>query len=173
MPLSPDLVKIYASNPPGRRHIEVLRFKHPAFSKTWYLCNDMQDDGSTPWNFKNEANQAFTATFCPFEVSLPKHDSSGARQDMAIVLGNVDRLIMDELEAAQAQPNTPIECTLLIYINTAGSAPAADPIILSVADPVATLDTITLTAGRYDVLNASFPATSEVYRIDRYPGLDR
>ena len=172
MPLSPDLVKIYASNPQDKRYIEVLRFKHPAFTRTWMLCSDLQDDASA-WSFKDENGATFTATFCPFEVTLPKHDSSGARQDMAVVLGNVDRLIMEELELAQAQPNTPIECTLLIYVNTAGSDPAADPIILSVADPVATLDTITLTASRFDVLNAPFPAISESYRIDRFQGLDR
>ena len=172
MPISDELKKIYASAPSGQRYVEVLRFAHPGFQQTWLLCNELQDD-ATPWNFKDENGQAFTATFCPFQVTLPRHDSSGARQDMAVVLGNVDRLLMEELEAAQAQPDVPITCTLLIYTNQAGSDPAADPIILSVADPVATLDTITLTASRFDVLNRAFPATSEVYRIDRFPGLDR
>lgn len=172
MPISSDLKKIYASAPTGQRFVEVLRFIHPAFTQPWMLCNDLQDNG-LPWTFSDEIGTLYETTYCPFEVSLPKHDSAGGRQDMVIAIGNVDRLIMKELEAAQAFPDTPITCTLLIYTNTLDSAPSADPITLSIADPVATLETITLTASRFDVLNRSFPATSEVYRIDRFPGLDR
>ena len=171
MPGETDALKRIFASGGTQTYVEVLEFRHPGFSKTWRICNHIQTDGN-PYTFKWTDNSTFTTTFVPFEIALPRHDGQG-NQDMQIVIGNVGRELMDELEAAQAQPQTPIQVTMLFYLDVPNSGPQSDPIILNIAAPVATLDTVTLEASRFDCLNKPFPALSESYRIDKFPGLDR
>ena len=172
--ISPDLKKLYASGGDAA-YIEVLRFKHPGFSKTWYLANQIRPDGSlTPWTFKDENGTSFTCVYVPFEISLPIHDGQG-RQDMSIVLGNIGRELIKELENAHKTPTSPIECTLFIYLDAPDTDPQADPIVLNIDSPVVSDSAVTIEASRYDVLNRPFPAKTKVcvYNTDLFPGLDR
>ena len=174
MPISDELKAIFASAKPPNTYVEVLRFKHPQFTQTWYMTNHPPADGVTPWSFKDENNQNFDTVFVPFQIALPQQDGQG-RQDMSIVIGNIGRELVDEIEAANTDPQTPIECTLLWYIDKQGEAPHADPINLTVTDPVVTLETVTLTASRADILNKPFPANNlaSIYNTETFPGLRR
>lgn len=106
-----------------------------------------------------------------FEIMLPKMDGSG-QQDAQIGLQNVDRVIMDELELAAGDPSERIAVTLRLFLEDEPTAgPQNVPLRLSFSSVQATAQMVTGVAGRPDVLNRPFPL--EVYRIDRWPGLDR
>jgi hypothetical protein len=106
-----------------------------------------------------------------FELALPKMDGKG-QQDAQLSIQNVDRVIVDELERANTDPAVRIGVTLRLFLEddpTAG--PQNVPLHLSLAAVQADSQAVSGTAGRPDVLNRLFPL--EVYRIDRWPGLDR
>ena len=170
MPISNDLKKFYASGGDAIA-VEVLRFKHPGFTKTWHLTNHYSD---TPLTLKDETGASFKPQYIPFEVKLPIHDGQG-RQDLSIVIGNIGRELVAEIESANKQPEKPIECTFLVYFDSGPTEPQSDPIHLSVTNPTIDALTVTLSASRFDVLNKPFPASNLecVYNTSLWPGLDR
>jgi len=106
-----------------------------------------------------------------FQIVLPKIDGKG-QQDLQLSLQNVDRVIVDELELAITDPTTRIEVTLRLFLeDDATAGPQNVPLTLSLAQVAANSFSVSGTAGRFDVLNRVFP--SEIYRIVRWPGLDR
>lgn len=163
---SEELKRVYASAPSGRRYVETIELSHPLFSQTWYLTNDLQ-----AWTFQIEGGYLRTFIVCPFRVVKPALDGKG-QQDMPLVIDNVGRETMEEIERAAADPTSPIAVTFRAYLDIANSEPQTDPPLrLTLQDIEVTLSTITSTATRVDVLNKPFPTV--LYRADRFPGLDR
>ena len=171
--ISDDLKRVYASGG-ERTYIEVLRFEHPNFTKTWIMTNQPPADGVTNWTFKDENGATITCLPVPFKVALPVHDGQG-RQDLSIVIGNIGRELVTEIAKANENPRVPIKCTLLIYLDQPGTDPQSDPIHLTVTNPIVSDETVTVEASRYDVLNRSFPARKQdcVYNTVLFPGLNR
>ena len=107
----------------------------------------------------------------PFEFELPEADGEG-QQDMRLSIANVSRLLMDELERANATtPPEPILLEYRAYLND-DPAPTPDPPLrLYFSEVEATPTAISGVASRTDVINRRFPFA--VYTIERFPALDR
>lgn len=165
MAVSPALQRIYASAPAKEEIWETLELAHPLFSKTWFVTN-----AALPFTATLETGAAVLFESLPFAARQPNSDSGG-NQDLALVIDNVDREIMEELERANADPSIQIAVTYRVYASTDLSAPGATPIALAISEVAAGLTTVEATAGRTDVLNKKFPAV--VYEVAQFPGLDR
>ena len=165
MTISPELQRIYGSAPEGEQIFETLELRHPRFSQAHYITN-------APLSFEAtlETGQLIAFTPLPFSAKLPGA-SSGGNQDLVLVIDNVDREIIDELENASADPTQRISVIYRAFASRDLSAPGSDPIALSVADISATASRVEATASRTDVLNRRFP--SQLYETTFFPGLDR
>jgi hypothetical protein len=166
MPISPALKQIYASAPATERYIETLEFSHSRFSKVFRFVCDLTD-----WELALEDGSLTTFLMLPFKIVLPSTVSGSGNQDLKIAISNISRQMMDELEAANALPTEPVKCIYRVYIDTANSPPQSDAIELTIVDVTAEANQITAIARRADILNRPFPYT--MYRIDKFPGLDR
>lgn len=165
MTVTPDLARIYASAPVGEEIWETLELSHPLFSKTYYITN-----AANSFTAFLETGVAVDFITLPFAAKQPS-SNSGGQQDMALVIDNVDREIIEELERASADPSTRIAVTYRAYASTNLGAPGSNPIALAISEVSAGLATVEATAGRADVLNKKFPAV--LYTIAQFPGLDR
>lgn len=165
MPVSPALTRIYASAPAGAAVWETLEIAHPRFLKTHYVTNTARAFSATI-----ETGETIDFETLPFGARLPG-SNSGGQQDLALVLDNVDREIIEELERASADPTTRISVVYRAFASDDLSQPGSDPIALSITEISAGLATVEATAGRTDVLNKKFPAV--LYDIQQFPGLDR
>lgn len=106
----------------------------------------------------------------PAQVTMPSLDDSG-RQDMKIVWCGISREAQAFLDAAIINPKEPVICRYTIFI-LGNPTPQIDPWIEFHLEAVAiTEDAVAVTASRTDILNKIFP--SEVYRLDKFPGLRR
>lgn len=173
MPISEELRQIYAGTNTTKKYIETLEFSHSAFSvvdgsKSRFLVNDFDE-----WQFRLDKTSATTQTFkaLPFMVKLPKQDDGGLHE-FSVSLANPGRPLMSDLESALTASNEGIACIYRVYLDTLGSFPELDPPIRStITDVVATLNDVTITATRFNVLGRQFP--SEVYSVNKFPGLLR
>jgi len=165
MPISPELLRLYASAPDGLELRETLELSHPLFAATHYVTN-----GPLAFSAALEGGGAVTFLPLPFAVKLPGADSGG-NQNLGLVIDNVDREIMDELERAAADPQERIAVTYRAYSSDNLTEPGSDPIALSLSDISAGLTRVEATASRTDVLNKRFPAV--LYTVTQFPGLDR
>jgi hypothetical protein len=165
MTVTPALQRLYASAPDGAVIYETLELRHPRFTQAYYLTN-----AALPFSAQLETGAQVDFMALPFTAQLPGANSGGT-QDLTLVLDNVDRLIVDELERAAGDPRTRIAVTYRAFASTDLSGPGADPIALSLSDVTATDTQVQGTASRTDVLNRRYP--SVLYEIGMYPGLDR
>lgn len=166
MTVTPELQRLYASAPAADRLLETLELAHPLFAATHYLTNAPEgfaaalEAGGDPVEF----------VALPFAARQPGADGSG-KQELALVIDNVDREIVEELERASADPTTRIAATYRAYAASDLTRPGAEPIALSISEVSAGLARVEATAGRTDVLNKRFPGV--LYTVARFPGLDR
>lgn len=165
MPVSEELQRIYASAPAGEMPLETLQLAHPLFSQSWFITNH-----SAGFSATLETGETVDFIALPFAARQPNSDGSG-NQDMGLVIDNVDREIIEELERAIADPSQRIAVTYRAFASGDLSAPGSEPISLSITEISAGLTTVEATAGRADVLNRKFPAV--LYEIGQFPGLDR
>jgi hypothetical protein len=106
----------------------------------------------------------------PTQLSLPTRDAEG-RQDFGIVWCGISGEAAAYIEAAMVDPTIPITCYYSIFI-IGNQLAQIDPwFTLTLTNISVAEDTVTATATRADILNKAFP--SEVYRVDRFPGLRR
>lgn len=106
----------------------------------------------------------------PVQIVLPTRDDSG-RQDMALVWCGIESEARDFLDAAIADPTTRISCFFSAFI-MGSPTPQIDPWEeFTLSNIMVDKNSVTATATRADILNRSFP--TEVYRVDRWPGLRR
>jgi hypothetical protein len=166
MAISEALKRVYASAPAGVFYIETLELSHSSFPRTFYINN-----GVKPWAFKLEDGTPIDFEPVPFQVVLPTVDGKG-QQDLQILIDNVGRDAMDAIEAAALNPQETIAVVARVYLNVAGSLPQNDPPLkLTLSQIEVQKDVIAGVATRSDTLNKPFP--SELYRVDKFPGMDR
>ena len=173
MTLTPELQRLYASNPNGDTLQPTLEFWHPAFSKAWFLTawprrfyGDLGDSGSA------QRPQQGGAWFepAPFQVVLPTIEGGG-HQQMRISISNVGRALLDELDAATAADPEPIICRYRAYVNEGGIPspnPALELLIEATEEDTGQISAI---AARSDIVNEAFPR--QYYRLAAFPGLRR
>ena len=158
--------RVLASAPDQQSPLWGITLSHPLFSETHWLINRPYGRVIT---LENDELQVYQP--CYFVLVLPNMDGKG-QQDAQISLQNVDRMIVDELERANNDPTQRIVMTIRLFLeDDLEAGPQNVPLELSLTNIQANQSVVTATAGRSDVLNRPYPL--EVYRIDRWPGLDR
>lgn len=165
MTVSPELQRLYASAPADAELWETLELAHPLFASTHYVTN-----AALPFTAKLETGASIEFLCLPFAAVLPGANAGG-NQDLGLVIDNVDREVIDELERASADPSERIRATYRAYSSDDLEGPGSDPIALSISDISVGLTRAEATATRTDVLNKRFPAV--LYDVARFPGLDR
>lgn len=167
MPISEELKRIYSSAPNDVSYVNTLMFEHSLFSQVWAIC-----DYKEPIRFQIGIGKKFeTFLPIPFSFVLPPNNTQG-NQDLSFAICNIGREIMEEVEAAVANPSIPIKCTYRVYLDEPDTAPQNDPPIeLSISQINFTLDTVSATARRFDMLNYTFP--NVYYQTKDFPGLKR
>jgi Domain of unknown function (DUF1833) len=165
MTISPELQRLYASAPAGETILETLELRHPRFAQSWFITN-----AALPFTARLETGQTIEFITLPFSAKLPGANPGG-QQDLVLVIDNVDREIIAELERAAADPTNRISVIYRNYASGDLSAPGSDPIALSISDVAASATRVEATASRTDVLNRRFP--SVLYETGLFPGLDR
>lgn len=161
--------RVLASAPYGQVPLWGITLTHALFSPADHSHWLINRPSAMDMTLEDASVQTYEPSY--FELSLPKMDGKG-QQDAQLTLQNVDRVIVDELELAIADPSERIAVTLRLFLEDAPAAgPQNVPMHLSFSSVQATSQAVTGVAGRPDTLNRAFPL--EVYRIDRWPGLDR
>lgn len=162
MALTPELKRIYSSNPTGVNFYESLYLTHPAWPEALaYMTNTVE-----PLAF----NRNGTLTeFKPgtFAISLPKRDDLGL-VDLAITFPITSQTItLIDL----AEPSgIPITAEVSVYI-LSSTEPQMEPIVLQLDNIQLGTDTGTGIAQRIDLLNRAYPR--KIVRPTTYPGLWR
>ena len=158
--------RVLASAPNLQTPLWGITLEHPQFTEPHWLVN-------RPYVLSLTLEDASVQVYnpCYFQLVLPKMDGKG-QQDAQISIQNVDRRMVQELELANTDPREQIRLTLRLFLEDDPEAgPQNIPLELSLSSVQANASVITGTAGRSDILNRPYPL--EVYRIDRWPGLDR
>lgn len=106
----------------------------------------------------------------PVQIVLPSRDDSG-RQDMGLVWCGIESEARSFLDQAIADPTSRISCFFSAFI-MGSTTPQIDPWEeFTLSNIMVDKDSVTAVATRADILNRTFP--TEVYRVDRWPGLRR
>jgi hypothetical protein len=148
--------RVMASAPDGQTPLWGITLFHSMFTRSHWLVNRPV---AMTLTLETAALQVYEPSF--FQLVLAQ-----------ITLQNVDREIIDELELASLLPSERIQVTLRLFLEDQPDAgPQNVPLTLSFSSVSADSKAVTGVAGRPDTINRAYP--SNVYRIDRWPGLDR
>jgi hypothetical protein len=167
--LSQALKEAYASAPSNMIVYHTLELRHPAFSSPIRVVRDNADltatlEASAPVN----PSTAVTFVGFAFDFVKPEISPSGVPQ-MEIVIDNVDRSIVANIEAALTTTNL-VQATYREYISTDLSAPQNDPpISMTIMSITADVFRVKATAGFPDLMNRRFPTLE--YSAETFPGL--
>ena len=153
--LSQELKEMYSSVGPSVL-LETLELTHHAFPSVFRIVRDRVD-----WDLGLE-NGGPTVTFTAhaFQIVLPPRNEKG-NQSLQIQLDNIDRKVVDLLEATQDGTNTPIEVVYRVYLDTETDEPQSAPLKLSLFNIAVDNTRASGSARRDDVINRKFPG--EVY----------
>jgi hypothetical protein len=161
--------RVLASAPNLAAPLWGMTLTHPMFTPadhSFWLVNRPYAITAT---LEDDSEQDYEAAY--FELKLPRLDNAG-QQDAQISLQNVDRIIVDQLELANTQPEERIQVVLRLFVeDDLAAGPQNVPLQLSFSAVNATNAAVVGVAGRPDTLNRAFPAF--VYRVTEWPGLDR
>jgi len=167
--LTQAIKEAYAAAPTDTVILHTLELRHVALTVPIRVVLDNQD-----WVLTLEAgapvNPGQAVTFIKFRFDFRIPDiTDGSSPEMEVSMDNVDRSIVDGLEAANASPSK-LELTYRQYTNLITSAPQNNPPLhLIVNHCEVNLFRATLRAGFGDTVNKSFPG--ETYDVGRFPGL--
>lgn len=167
--LSQAIREAYASAPADVVIFHTLELRHPAFTQPIRVVRDHADlvatlEPSAP------ANPSEPVTFVrfAFDFTKPEISSTGVPQ-LTIVIDNVDRAIVANIEAAMATSEM-VQATYREYISTDLSAPQNDPPVhVTIMSITADVFSVTAVAGFPDLINRRFPTVE--YNSETFPGL--
>jgi hypothetical protein len=142
---------------------EAFVLSHPN-ATTRYLINHAQQH----IGYVDNVPQLFEPV--PAQITPPGRDDSG-RSEMSIAWCGVHDEALTFLNQAIANGLVPITCRYSVYI-IGDPTPQIDPwITFNLTNIGVQEGLVAATATRSDILNRAFP--SEVYRVDKFPGLRR
>ena len=164
--LSERLRRYAVSAPVGEIERETLSLFHPAWETPYHFTTHVDP-------FEGEVRGQLV-TFTPhlFQARLPKRDGEG-RFDMAIDLAIGGPGFVEALMAARptlTAPQTRIEAEYNVYL-PGDVTPQDVSLLLELTQIAAQGETLTGRARFYGWLSGRFPR--EIYRLDRFRGLDR
>ncbi len=166
--ISDALKRVYASAPVDDHYIECITISHPNLAFTEQdLTNEFGgvtatlEDGSTQKTF----------SYFPFSI-IPPRAAEESALSLQVVMDNVGRALIDELEAAALDPTEPLHFTYRVYLASDLTAPANDPPLnLDITSVTVTNTVVSFTAGTTNLRSRPFP--SELYTVEAFPGLSR
>lgn len=163
MTLSPELIKVYASGGVNETWVECLTITHPQFTAPWNITN-------SPYMFiaTTETGASITFSPYPFQASLAGTGESG-NQDVEIVISNVEKTPIDEIERAAEDPTQQIQMVYRIWLESKLDSPGYVVDGLSISEVNITETEIVARASASDMLNRSFPTV--LYTPAKFPGL--
>lgn len=167
MTIEPELERYYAAAPAGVLMWECVSFSHPAFIKTHHLTTN-------PEQFTITVKDGTEITFepGPIKTNQPNQDGEG-RHDMAVGIA-VTPEVIKEVNRAAGQANDPISLTYRQFLQEGGVITQYGNTIeleLNGLEVDVSNNSISGIATLPDLVRRPFP--TEVYRIEKYPGLDR
>ena len=158
MPISDALKRIYATAPVGQYYIETLELRHPGFAtNSTYITNEVGGLNAGAGYYQ----------YVPFTIVPPKAGEDGSIT-MSVVIDNVSKVLMDELESVATAPTEPIILTYRIYLNTSDVVQNDPPLVLDVISVTADQSSISFTAGMTNLRSRPFP--SMLYTTQLFPG---
>lgn len=162
MSLSADLIDRYTSEMRIDWH-NAFVLSHPSAGAAYLIDHHTELEGLVD-NFP----QLFRPV--PSQIVLPARDDGGT-QELSVVWCGIEDEARTFLDAAIADGTQPIRVRYSVYIE-GNAAPQIDPWIeLTLTSIAVSRESVAAVATRADILNRRFP--TEVYRVDRYPGLRR
>lgn len=167
--LSQALKEAYAAAPSGVVIYHTLELRHPAFSSPIRVVRDFSDLTAT-LEATAPADPGATVTFVRFAFDFikPEISTTGVPQ-MTIVIDNVDRSIVANIEAALSTTSL-VQATYREYISTDLSAPQNNPpISMTILSLTADVFRVRAVAGFPDLMNRRFPTLE--YSAETFPGL--
>jgi len=167
-PISEALQRVYASAPVDDHYIECMSISHPSMLfTTRYITNEF--GGVTAGLEDSGGNQTFD--YLPFAV-MPPRAGEEANLQLQVVISNVGRDLIDELEAAATDPTTPLIVVYRVYLATDLTTPQNDPpTTLDIRAVTVTNSIVSFTAGITNLRTMRFPA--QLYTTELFPGLLR
>jgi hypothetical protein len=174
--MSEAIKEAYASAPADVVILHTIELRHPSF----------RDDNGNPTGIRVvRDNQNLTArleTGAPlqggqevefialnFQFTLPPEDDKGSIPEIAVVIDNVGRILMQHLDAA-VESEQPIEITYRPYLSTDLSAPHMNPpLTMTLRNIEVTSTRVTARASFADLANRRFP--TKTYDLKAFPSL--
>ncbi len=165
MALSEELKRLYSSNENRARYYDTLELTHSNFTAPIRIVKDCDAQ-----NFNLNTGDASTVEFQAFPFDVKQPEAGSNQQEVSIVLDNVSRLPIEQLELAAENIDEPIIATYRVYMD--GSAdPQTLPLRMVLTNIVATNYTVSAVATRPDLFKRKFPTGSQAFFDDRFQGL--
>lgn len=142
--------------------IDVLHFSCDAWANDVVLCNGYQDLQIT-----TEHGVNLTATATDMQLSLPTKDATGS-QKLRFALGNI-RGEVSRLARQAISDSQQIRLIYRSYMSSDLSAPAENPLHMTVISVVEQAGAVDVTAGFFDLIDTQFPR--DIYDSEFAPGL--
>lgn len=191
MAISNELKKIYSNYDDNRMFYDTVQLYHPTFnadSVTWFPRDDLypsntlypQDIDQTYQSFflvRDSQNHTFLLDdgvtsqefeAYPFNVIQPQVGED--QQDIGIVLDNVNREILANIELAATNQNVPIVMTFRVYIDGDNESQIT-PISLALTEVVVDMFTVSCKASRTDLFSRRLPHGKNTYFNENFKGL--
>lgn len=191
MAISTELKKIYSDYDDTRRFYDTVQLYHPTFNAdavTWFP-SDTRYPGATYYpqdidpNFQSfflvrdsqdhtfllddgVTEQVFSAY--PFNVIQPQAGED--QQDIGIVLDNVSREILSNIELAATNQEVPIIMTFRVYAE-GETGSQITPISLALTEVVVDMFTVSCKASRTDLFSRRLPNGKNTYFNENFKGL--
>jgi hypothetical protein len=164
------LDELFASNPNNKIYYITIELSHSAFAPTVHrlvqgfqnLQATLEDDA--PYN----AGEEVTFIGSAFKLSIPEKSVKG-RQDLTCTIYGASFEIIEQLELQAKANREPVKITFREFESGDLSAPASQPITMTVLNPTAGPDSVSFSATFADVINKQFP--SIFYKLETHPGL--
>ncbi len=190
MAISPELKKIYSNYDDTRRFYDTVQLFHPSFnatlidiypSETSYPSDAsypadvdynaqsfflVRDDIDHTFDLEDLTTQQFQAY--PFNVIQPQVGED--QQDIGIVLDNISREILANIELAAQTTSIPIQMTFRVYMD-GDATPQITPITLALTEVVVDMFTVSCKASRTNLFDRRLPHGENTYFNENFKGL--
>lgn len=190
MAISTELKKIYSNYDDTRRFYDTVQLYHPSFnaasitsypSETLYPSATLyptdidyvaqsfflvRDDINHTFNLEDASPQLYQAY--PFNIIQPQVGED--QQDIGIVLDNVGREIITNIELASQNNSIPIVMTFRVYMD-GDAGTQITPISLNLTEIVVDMFSVSCKASRADLFDRRLPHGENTYFNSNFKGL--
>lgn len=190
MAISTELKKIYSNYDDTRRFYDTVQLYHPSFNATnvdIYPSNtsypsDTSYPGDIDYNLQSfflvrddvdhsfQLEDATTQTFLAYPFNVIQPQVGEDQQDIGIVLDNISREILANIELAAQTTSIPIQMTFRVYMD-GDVTPQITPITLNLTEIVVDMFTVSCKASRTNLFDRKFPHGANTYYNENFKGL--